>query len=75
LVDVSLEKLFGDVSWQLTGLLEVLGPPAVASAYASANWTAERLRQYLVEVLGGVWRDWWIKSRRASRPRRGRWRT
>jgi hypothetical protein len=59
---VSMEKLFGDLCRQLAGLVEVLGPPAVAAHYADRRWTAERLRAYLEDVLGKTWRDWWIKS-------------
>jgi len=45
--EVSLEKLFVDMGRQLTGLVEVLGAPAVAAHYADWEWTAERLRAYL----------------------------
>lgn len=60
--EVSLEKLFGDVVRQLTGLFEVLGVPAVVAAYADGPWTAARLREHLTRVLGGTWRDWWTMS-------------
>lgn len=68
--EVSLEKLFGDLCRQLTGLIEVLGVPAVVARYADGRWTAERLREYLAGVLGRTWRDWWEKSppRKASEP-------
>jgi hypothetical protein len=68
--DVSLEKLFVDVCRQLTGLVEVLGAPAVAAHYAGGGWTAGRLRAHLDQVLGKTWRDWWTKSppRKKSKP-------
>lgn len=68
--DVSMEKLFVDLCRQLTGLLEVLGPPAVVAYYADGRWTADRLREYLARVLGRAWRDWWTKSppRKPSKP-------
>jgi Transposase DDE domain len=70
--EVSLEKLFGDVCRQLTGLFEVLGPAAVTGRYADDRPTAEGLRSYLGRVLGGTWRDWWIKSppRKKGKPAR-----
>jgi hypothetical protein len=61
-LDVSLEKLFVDIGRQLTGILEVLGTPAVAAHYADGKWTAERMRKYLDDALGKTWRDWWKKS-------------
>jgi Transposase DDE domain len=68
--EVSMEKLFVDMCRQLTGLVEVLGTPAVVEYYADGKWTAERLRKYLDDVLGSVWRDWWKKSppREPSKP-------
>jgi IS4 transposase len=68
--DVSLEKLFEDVRRQLTGLTEVLGVPAVIAQYALVQWTADGLRDYLRDVLGPTWRDWWTKSppRKKSKP-------
>lgn len=67
---VSMEKLFVDISRQLTGIVEVLGTPVVVAYYADGQWTAERLRTYLAGVLGPTWRDWWTKStpRRTSPP-------
>jgi Transposase DDE domain len=55
--DVSLEKLFVDISRQLTGLIEILTTPAVVAHYAAGQWTAERLQTYLREVLSKTWRD------------------
>lgn len=68
--DVSLEKLFVDIGRQLTGLIEVLGTPAVVAHYADGKWTAERLRTHLGQVLGQTWRAWWQKSppRKKSKP-------
>lgn len=68
--EVSVEKLFVDMCRQLTGLVEVLGTPAIVASYADGQWTAERLRQYLNAVLGSTWRDWWQKSppRKPSKP-------
>ena len=60
--DVSLEKLFADICRQLTGLVEVLGTPAVVAHYADGKWTADRLRAHLDQVLGPTWRNWWQKS-------------
>jgi hypothetical protein len=60
--EVSTEKVFGDMCRQLTGLVEVLGVPALVARYAGGGWTAGRLRAYLGQVLGGTWRDWWTKS-------------
>jgi hypothetical protein len=59
---VSLEKVFVDLVRQLTGMVEVLGVPAILECYGGAGWTTERLAAYLAAVLGGVWRDWWVKS-------------
>lgn len=68
--EVSLEKLFVDMCRQLTGLIEVIGTPAVVAHYANGKWTASRLRSYLAKTLGAVWRDWWKKSppRKNSKP-------
>lgn len=68
--DVSMEKLFVDIGRQLTGLVEVLGTAAAVAHYADGRWTAGRLRAYLGAVLGGTWREWWVKSppRRKSKP-------
>jgi IS4 transposase len=68
--DVSMEKLFVDICRQLTGIVEVLGTPAVVAHYADGKWTAERLRTYLATALSGDWRDWWTKSppRKKSKP-------
>jgi Transposase DDE domain len=68
--DVSMEKLFVDIGRQLTGIVEVLGTPAVVAHYADGTWTAARLRTYLNAVLGGTWRDWWKKSppRKKTKP-------
>jgi hypothetical protein len=59
---VSLEKVFGDLCRQLTGLVEVLGAPAVVTHYAGRRWTAAALREYLAALLGPTWRHWWTKS-------------
>ena len=69
-IDISLEKVFVDLCRQLSGLVEVLGTPAVVSHYADTHWTAEDLRGYLAEMLGKTWRKWWKKSptRAASPP-------
>lgn len=68
--DVSLEKVFVDMGRQLTGLFELLGTPAVVEHYGDGRRDAEELGLYLRRVLGGTWRDWWIKSppRKKSRP-------
>jgi Transposase DDE domain len=60
--DVSLEKVFGDVGRQLTGLIELLGAPAAAGRYAGGRRGADDLRSYLGRVLGATWRDWWLQS-------------
>lgn len=60
--EVSLEKLFVDMGRQLTGMMEVLGVPAVVAHYGEVRWTAARLRTYLEDVLGRTWRDWWTMS-------------
>ncbi len=60
--EVSLEKLFVDICRQLTGMVEVIGTAAIVDHYADGTWTADRLREYLEEVLGRTWRDWWKKS-------------
>jgi len=65
---VSLEKVFVDMCRPMTGLIEVLGVPAVLACYGGAGWTTDRLAVYLAEVLGGVWRDGWVKSP-AKKPR------
>jgi hypothetical protein len=68
--NVSLEKLFVDLCRQLTGMIEVIGTPAVVVHYADGKWTADRLRAYLEQTLGRTWRDWWQKSppRKSSPP-------
>jgi len=67
---VSMEKLFVDVCRQWTGMIEVLGVPAVIAQYGGGQWTAERLREHLAAVLGQTWRNWWQKSppRKKSMP-------
>lgn len=70
--EISMEKLFVDIGRQLTGMVEVLGAPAVVTHYVDIRWTPDRLRKYLEKVLGGTWRDWWQKSppRKKSKPPR-----
>lgn len=60
--DVSMEKLFVDLTRQLTGMLEVIGTEAIVEQYSDVSWTAEGLRKHLDRVLGSTWRDWWKKS-------------
>lgn len=60
--DVSLEKLFVDLTRQLTGMVEVIGVVAIVDQYDDVHWTATQLRQHLTQVLGATWRDWWRKS-------------
>jgi hypothetical protein len=68
--DVSIEKLFVDISRQLTSVVEVLGTDTVVVYYANRSWTADRLQQYLQNVLGQTWREWWTKTppRKANKP-------
>jgi IS4 transposase len=68
--DVSLEKLFVDLTRQLTGMIEVIGTEAIVGQYADVNWTAAGLRKHLDKVLSHSWRDWWQKSppRKPSKP-------
>jgi hypothetical protein len=47
---------------QLTGMIELLGTPAIAAFYADAQGTAQGLRQYLEDVLGNTWWAWWTKA-------------
>jgi len=68
--DVSMEKLFVDLTRQLTGMLEVIGTEAIVEQYSDVAWTADGLRKHLDRVLGNMWRDWWKKSpsRKKSEP-------
>ena len=68
--DVSMEKLFVDLTRQLTGMMEVIGTKAVVEQYDDLTWTAVGLRKHLTNVLGKTWRDWWKKSppRKNSKP-------
>jgi Transposase DDE domain len=60
---VSLELLFDDLRRQMTGLLQMVEPSAVAEALAAVPVIGpEALRKHLRSILGGVWTNRWTKA-------------
>src|SRR5262249_9060509 len=58
---VSTEKLFADVTRQLTALRELVAP-AEAAAYFGGPLTAAGVRERLRRRLGGLWKERWRKA-------------
>ncbi len=70
--EISGEKLFGDVERQMIAW-GVMVTPAETIAHFRGEWTAGRVKARLSELLGGVWRDRWLKAppKKKSPPRKG----
>jgi hypothetical protein len=59
--EVSTEKLFEDCKKQLTAWSELGDPQVAVEAFTPAP-DAQQVRQRLVELLGGLWRERWKKA-------------
>jgi DDE family transposase len=64
---ISLEKLFDDVTEELTAWNKVIEPATTVALFAEPP-PLDELQQRLKRLLGGVWTERWIKA--PSKPRR-----
>jgi Transposase DDE domain len=63
--EISSEKLFEDVERQMIAWSVTVEPEETIARF-EGEWTAQRVKVRLSELLSGVWRDRWIKSPRAK---------
>jgi hypothetical protein len=59
--EVSMEKLFGDVTKELTALV-VLFPPATVAGWFAGDWSREEVARRLSQLLGGAWKERYRKA-------------
>jgi hypothetical protein len=59
--EISGEKLFEDVERQMIAWSETVEPEETIARF-EGEWTAQRVKVRLSELLSGVWRDRWLKS-------------
>jgi hypothetical protein len=69
--EISGEKLFEDVQRQMIAWSELVEPEETI-AHFEGEWTAVRVKVRLSELLGGLWKDRWLKSppKRPQSPRK-----
>jgi hypothetical protein len=59
--DVSMEKLFDDVTKELTALV-VLFPSATIAGWFAGEWTRGEVTRRLSQLLGGAWKERYRKA-------------
>jgi hypothetical protein len=59
--EISSEKLFEDVERQMIAWSVTVEPEETIARF-EGEWTAQRVKVRLSELLSGVWRDRWLKS-------------
>jgi hypothetical protein len=59
--EISGEKLFEDVHLQMIAWTQTVEPEETIARY-EGEWTATKVKARLRELLGGLWKDRWLKS-------------
>jgi Transposase DDE domain len=59
--EISGEKLFEDVHLQMIAWTQTVEPEETITRYEE-EWTAAKVKARLRELLGGLWKDRWLKS-------------
>lgn len=69
-VEVSSERLFRDIQKELT-CWDYLLDRSMTATWLTACWPAERLRDWLADVLSGRWHEGWRKAKAKKKPPTG----